>query len=149
VHDWRVFEDLIDGIEPIKRPRGRPRKRPEKLHADKAYDDKKCARALSKRAIKRRIARKGMEGSEKLGRHRGGSWSGGWLGSPNTAGSRSVTSAETIYMRRSYVSRLFSDLPQLPLMSGFERLTMLVSARPHLASFLETSLKRVYLGEND
>jgi hypothetical protein len=39
VHDSTVFEELIDGIEPIKRPRGRPRKRPKKLHADKAYDD--------------------------------------------------------------------------------------------------------------
>ena len=70
VHDSMLFEDLIDGIEPIKRPRGRPRKRPEKLHADKAYDDKKCAWALSKRGVKRRIARKGVESSEKLGRHR-------------------------------------------------------------------------------
>ena len=42
VHDSMVFEELIDAIEPIKRPRGRPRKRPNKLHADKAYDDKKC-----------------------------------------------------------------------------------------------------------
>jgi transposase len=71
VHDSIVFEELLDAIEPIKRPgRGRPRKRPEKLHADKAYDDKKCARALRKRGIKRRIARKGVESSEKLGRHR-------------------------------------------------------------------------------
>ncbi|CAN5304518.1 hypothetical protein BH24ACT19_BH24ACT19_07480 [soil metagenome] len=71
VHDSMVFEELIDAIEPIKRPgRGRPRKRPEKLHADKAYDDKKCARALRKRGIKKRIARKGVESSEKLGRHR-------------------------------------------------------------------------------
>lgn len=66
-----VFEELLDSIEPIKRPgRGRPRKRPEKLHADKAYDDKKCAQALKKRGINRRIARKGVESSEKLGRHR-------------------------------------------------------------------------------
>jgi IS5 family transposase len=101
VHDSMVFEDLIDRIEPIKRPRVRPRKRPEKLHADKAYDDKKCARALRKRGIKRRIARKGVDSSEKLGRGTGGSWSGRWLGSPNTAGSRSVTSGETISMRRS------------------------------------------------
>ena len=36
LHDSRVFEDLIDGIEPIKRPMGRPRKRPEKLHVDKS-----------------------------------------------------------------------------------------------------------------
>lgn len=71
VHDSTVFEELLDSIEPIKRPgRGRPRKRPEKLHADKAYDDKKCAQALKKRGIKRRIARKGVESSEKLGRHR-------------------------------------------------------------------------------
>jgi transposase len=71
VHDSMLLEDLLDGIEPIKGPgRGRPRKRPEKLHADKAYDDKKCARALRKRGIKRRIARKGVESSEKLGRHR-------------------------------------------------------------------------------
>jgi len=71
VHDSIVSEELLDAIEPIKRPgRGRPRKRPEKLHADKAYDDKKCARALRKRGIKRRIARKGVESSEKLGRHR-------------------------------------------------------------------------------
>jgi IS5 family transposase len=59
VHDSMVFEELVDAIEPIKRPRGRPRKRPKKLHADKAYDDKKCKRALRKRGIKSRIARKG------------------------------------------------------------------------------------------
>jgi len=71
VHDSMVFDELLDAIKPIKRPRGRSRKRPEKLHADKAYDDdKKCARALRKRGIKRRIARKKVESSEKLGRHR-------------------------------------------------------------------------------
>ena len=70
VHDSMVFEELLDAIEPIKRPRGRPRKRPEKVHADKAYDDQKCARALFRRGIKRRIARKKVESSEKLGRHR-------------------------------------------------------------------------------
>jgi transposase len=71
VHDSMVFEELIDAVEPIKRSgRGRPRRCPEKLHADKAYDDKKCKRALRRRAIKSRIARKGIESSEKLGRHR-------------------------------------------------------------------------------
>jgi len=71
VHDTMVFEELIDAVESIKRPgRGRPRKRPEKLHADKASDDKKCKGALRRRGIKSRIARKGVESSEKLGRHR-------------------------------------------------------------------------------
>lgn len=82
VHDSMVFEELLDSIGPIKRPgRGRPRKRPEKLHADKAYDDKKCARTLKKRGIKRRIARKKVESSQKLGRHRWVvEWTLAWLG---------------------------------------------------------------------
>ncbi len=33
VHDSMVFEELIDAVEPIKRPRGRPRRPPEKLDA--------------------------------------------------------------------------------------------------------------------
>ena len=71
VHDSNVFEDLVDAIEPIKRPKGRPpRKRPAKLHADKAYDAKKCRQVLGKRGVKSRIARKGKESSERLGRHR-------------------------------------------------------------------------------
>ena len=71
VHDSNVFEKLVDSIGPIKHPgRGGPRKRPEKLHADKGYDAKKCREGLRRRGIKARIARKGVESSERLGRHR-------------------------------------------------------------------------------
>jgi transposase len=73
VHDSKAFEELLDGIEPIKRPAGkpgRPRKRPAKLHADKGYDFPRCRGALRKRGIKGRIARRGVDSSEKLGRHR-------------------------------------------------------------------------------
>ena len=69
-HDSTVFEDLLDAIPPIKRPRGRPRQRPAKLHADKAYDIPRCRRALHRRRIKVRIARKGLDSSARLGRHR-------------------------------------------------------------------------------
>jgi len=70
VHDSKVFEILVDAIAPIRRPRGRSRKRPEKLHADKGYDFPRCRRALRERGIKARIARRGVDSSERLGRHR-------------------------------------------------------------------------------
>ena len=70
VHDSMVFEELLDSIEPIKRPRGRPRKRPPKLHADKGYDFLRCREALRQRGIKARISRRGIDTSERLGRHR-------------------------------------------------------------------------------
>jgi len=69
-HDSAVFEDLLDAIRPIRRPRGRPRHRPGKLHADKAYDIPRCRRALRHRHIRGRIARKGIDSSQRLGRHR-------------------------------------------------------------------------------
>ena len=65
-----MFEDLIDAIPPIRRPSGHRRKRPAKLHADKAYDIPRCRRALTRRRIKVRIARKGVESRDRLGRHR-------------------------------------------------------------------------------
>jgi transposase len=70
VHDSVLFETVLDAIEPIRRPRGRPRKRPAKLHADKGYDFPRCRRALRRRGICARIARRGVESKEKLGRHR-------------------------------------------------------------------------------
>jgi transposase len=69
-HESVVFEDLIDAIPAIKQPRGRPRKRPATLHADKAYDIPRCRQFLRRRRIKARIARKGIEPKDRLGRHR-------------------------------------------------------------------------------
>lgn len=70
MHDIKMLEETIDAIEPIKGVRGRPRKRPQKLHADKAYDSREKRQALRRRGITPRLARKGIESSEKLGRHR-------------------------------------------------------------------------------
>jgi len=69
-HDSMAFEALIDAVPPIKQPSGRRRKRPAKLHADKAYDIPRCRRFLHRRRIKVRIARKGVDSSQRLGRHR-------------------------------------------------------------------------------
>jgi transposase len=72
VHDSKLLEEAVDAICPIRKPRrGRPRKRPEKharLH--KGYDFPRRREALRKRGITPRIARRGIESSEKLGRYR-------------------------------------------------------------------------------
>jgi IS5 family transposase len=73
VHDSKLLAPLVDAVQPIRRPTGepgRPRKRPAKLHADKGYDYPTCRRALRQRGITPRIARRGVESSERLGRHR-------------------------------------------------------------------------------
>ena len=55
---------------PVRGRRGRPRRRPDKLHADKGYDHRFCRRACRARGIIPRIARRGIEDSTRLGRHR-------------------------------------------------------------------------------
>ncbi len=65
------MEEVVDAIEPIRKPRrGRPRKRPKKLHADKGYDFPRCREALRKRGITPRIACRGIVSNEKLGLYR-------------------------------------------------------------------------------
>jgi transposase len=58
--------DAAFGIPPIRSRRGPRRRRPAKLHADKGYDYDHLRRWLRKH----RIARKGIESSTRLGRHR-------------------------------------------------------------------------------
>ncbi len=72
-HDSKLFEPLLDtnpGVSRRPGHRGRPQRRPEKLHADKGYDFPRCRAYLHRRGIKVRIARRGVESSTKLGRHR-------------------------------------------------------------------------------
>jgi hypothetical protein len=49
---------------------GRPRKRPAKRHGDQGHDHPRCRRALRRRGTIPRIARRGIESSQRLGRHR-------------------------------------------------------------------------------
>jgi hypothetical protein len=68
-----LLEQMVDAVPAIKGRRGRPgrpRKRPAKLHGDKGYDYPRCRRALRRRGIIPRIARRGIESSQRLGRHR-------------------------------------------------------------------------------
>ena len=69
-HDSVVFEQLVDALPAIAGKRGRPRRWPDKLHADKGYDYRRCHDHLRLRGIKDRIARKGIDRNDRLGRHR-------------------------------------------------------------------------------
>jgi hypothetical protein len=61
---------VVDATPPIRTPAGRRRKRPDKLHVDKGYDVPRGRQALTRRHITVRIARKGVERRDRLGRHR-------------------------------------------------------------------------------
>jgi IS5 family transposase len=65
-----MLASTLDAVPGVRRGCGRPRKRPKKLHADKAYDHRRCRAECRDRSIRPRIARRGVETSERLGRHR-------------------------------------------------------------------------------
>jgi IS5 family transposase len=77
VNDSEVFEDLIEAVEPIRRPggQGRPRSRPAKLYGDKAYDSRRCRaylRRLGSLAESRaRVSSRASDSGDTAG-----SWSG-------------------------------------------------------------------------
>ena len=68
-----LFEPLLQTNPTVRGSRGhagRPRCRPDKLQADKGYDYRRCRAYLTRRGIKIRIARRGIEDKSKLGRVR-------------------------------------------------------------------------------
>jgi hypothetical protein len=71
LHDSQALIPLMKGTPPIRSRRGRRRRKPGKLHADKGYDYSHLRRWLRERGITHRIARKGIETSQRLrlGRH--------------------------------------------------------------------------------
>ncbi|WP_329460887.1 IS5 family transposase [Streptomyces sp. NBC_01431] len=69
-HDCQGLKPMIAGLQSRHDPeRGRHYK-PRKLHADKAYDQPDLRKWVRGKRIGVRIARKGIESSERLGRHR-------------------------------------------------------------------------------
>ncbi|MFJ4429094.1 IS5 family transposase [Streptomyces bobili] len=69
-HDSQALIPLVKVLPPIRSRRAPRRRKPRKLHADKRYDYNHLRRWLSARAIEHRIARRGIESSTHLGRHR-------------------------------------------------------------------------------
>jgi len=61
---------LLDSVPAVSGRRGRPRRRPDKLHADNAYDHKRLRGEVRRRGITVPLARKDVESSQRLGKHR-------------------------------------------------------------------------------
>jgi transposase len=69
-NDSFALKPLVMAIPAIKSRRGPRRRKPAKLHADKAYDQVDLRAWVREQGIKVRIARTGVESTEKFGRHR-------------------------------------------------------------------------------
>jgi IS5 family transposase len=106
VHDSKALEEAVDAIPPLRlagKRRGRPRQRPTKLHADKAYDYPRCRRALRSRGIIPRIARRGIESRERLGRYR-------WVVERTFSWLNRFRRLKARYERRADIHRAFVNL---------------------------------------
>jgi IS5 family transposase len=113
VHDSRVFGDLLDIIPPLHTGnRGRPRFRPEKLHADKAYDFRRCRVACTERGIEHRIARRGTESKDRLGKHR-------WVVERTHAWYNKMRRLVIRYERRADIHQAFLNIGSLLICWNF------------------------------
>ena len=65
-----ALQPLVRAVPPVRSRRGPRRRRPGRLHADKAYEQADLRAWVRGRGIAVRIARKGIEAADRLGRHR-------------------------------------------------------------------------------
>ena len=70
VTDTSMLPAVLDDVPPVLTPSGQRRCRPGTLHGDKGYDSQANRTWLRHRGIKPRIARRGVDSSARLGRHR-------------------------------------------------------------------------------
>ena len=76
---------------------------PKKLHADEGYDYARCRAALRTRGITARIARRGQDSSQHLGRHR-------WGVERTLAWLNRFRRLRVRYERRAYIHQAFLTL---------------------------------------
>jgi transposase len=66
-HDVKQFEPLVDAVPAVRGKRGHPRRRPKSVYADRAYDSEPNRRAMRRRGIQPKVARKGTPHGSGLG----------------------------------------------------------------------------------
>lgn len=69
-HETTLFCEMIEALPTRARKRGRPKWKPGKVHTDKADDSQKNRDHLEQLGIPARIARRGIDSSQRLGRYR-------------------------------------------------------------------------------
>ncbi len=69
-HDSVMLQPMVSAIPAVRSRRGPRRRRPGRLRTDKGYDYPVHRRWLRARGIVPRIARRGVDSSERLGRYR-------------------------------------------------------------------------------
>ncbi len=89
---------LGDAIPSIRCPSGQRRTRPAKRHADTGDAYRFCRDLLRQRHITPRIARKGIESSQRLGRHR-------WVVERTLAGLNRMRRLTIRYERRADIQQ--------------------------------------------
>jgi IS5 family transposase len=70
-HDSLMLAPTLDAVPGARSGRSRPGRRPDKLHADSAHDHRRCRKECRARSIQPRIARRGVDTSQRDG-------TGGW-----------------------------------------------------------------------
>ena len=114
VHDSTMLEPVLDAVPSIRQCAGRPRRRPGKLHADKGYGYRRCRRACRKRGVIPRIARRGIESGERLGRYR-------WVVERTLAWFARFRRLAVRYERRADIFEAFHHLAAALICLGFVR----------------------------
>ena len=103
VNETTLLPTMVAAIPAIRQSRGRPRRRPGKLHADKAYDSAANRRWLQQHGILPRIARRQIDSSQKLGRHR-------WVVERTLAWLNQFRRLKVRYERRADIHQAFLTL---------------------------------------
>jgi len=113
-HDSLASIPLVQAIPAIRSGLGPRRRRPGKLHADKGYDHPHLRAWLRRRRVSPRIARRGIETSERLGRHR-------WVIERSLAW---LTGHRRLTLRYERCARLFTAFLTLAAtLTGYEKLS--------------------------
>jgi transposase len=102
----------VDAVPPICSYWARPRRRPSQLHADRAYDHRRCRQALTRRRIQRHIARRGIASSQRLKRRR-------WVVERTLAWFAQFRRLAIRYERRSGIHLAFPTLAAAPIVWRF------------------------------